>query len=306
VYAQIRRAAALVLLTGLPAPAMTATIDPDYAESVAMTAHADDGTTTFDVRLARFPDKASGTLWFYAFVDGQQYAVVEEDLAISRTQPIDVSADDAVFEVSGAATASLSGSNRHSSAMTGRVQARGLLHTLAHPDPGSGTIPVEIDANFEADHRPFAVRAGRLEVMGNVRGVIRIEDRSYPLDLPGKWHEQTGVRPRFAPAFTYLFVQGSDRALMATRHATGAWGYVYRAGELVAVRGLEIDERGPERRHFTATLEDGTRVTATATVVREVSVPIEGQRRPGATVLVTGDLGSMVGVLNDWRPTASD
>jgi hypothetical protein len=186
--------------------------------------------------------------------------------------------------------------------MRGVLTARGHLHRDAHPDTGPGNVLVQIEATLEATHEPIKVRPGRIEVMGQVVGVARVESSFHRFELPGKWHEQAGERPSFAPAFTYLFVQGAGVGLMATRHERGAWGYVYAHGETEAVTDLEIDAYGTSERAFTATLANGARVRGRARVVREVSVPIEGSRRPGATVLVESDLGSLVGVLNDWQP----
>ena len=272
-----------------------------YAESVAMTGYAMDASTTFDVRIARFPESGRGSLWFYLYFGGVQYALVDDSVTLTSDGVTVVASADASFAVAGTSTASLTGTDRHRSGMQGRLQARGHLHRRAHPDPGQGEVLVQIEAAFEAGHEPIRVRPGRIEVMGRVAGVARIESEVHDFDLPGKWHEQTGERPAFAPAFTYLFVQGMEAGLMVTRHARGAWGYVFRQGTTVAVTGLEIEPYGSPRRSFTATLEDGSIVRGRATVVREVSVPIEGRRRPGATVLVESDLGAMVGVLNDWR-----
>jgi len=209
---------------------------------------------------------------------------------------------DVAFAVTGESAASLQGVARYQSDMRGTLQARAKLHATAHPEPGTGTIPVEISASFTAEHTPINVRPGRLEVMGRVQGTVHINGVPHAINLPGKWHEQTGVRPSFAPAFTYLFVQGRQRGLMTTRHAGGAWGYVFRDGQTEAVTAMDIEPYGQPQRRFTATLENGEQIEGRAQVLREVSVPIEGKRRPGATVVIDGDLGRMVGVLNDWQP----
>lgn len=274
----------------------------DYAESVAMSGHAEDAATTFDVRIARFPGRNSGTLWFYVYLNGHHYSLVDENVTLLTNTITPVSQADATFELTGSSTAILSGRNRYNPEMTGRLQAQGLLHPLAHPEPGQGEIPVEIDGAFVAEHTPINVRSGRIEVMGRVRATLRIDGEPFDLDLPGKWHEQTGERPGFAPAFTYLFLQGERRGLMTTRHAGGAWGYFFQDDVIRDVVALEIEPYGQSVRDFTATLSDGTTVQGSARIVREVSVPIEGKRRPGATVVVESGVGRMVGVLNDWRP----
>ncbi len=274
----------------------------NYAESVAMSGHAADGATTFDVRIARFPAQARGTLWFYVYINGQHYSLVDELVQLADPNPIAVLEPDATFTVTGSSSARLSGQARYQPNMRGELDASGRLHAVAHPTVGVGTIPVELNATFSAQHAPISVRAGRIEVMGEIRGQVTIDGVSHDFVLPGKWHEQTGPRANFAPAFTYLFVQGEGLGLMATSHTAGAWGYVFQKSATLAVTTMQIDPYGGQERRFTATLENGEQVRGRAQVLREVSVPIEGKRRPGATVIVDSDIGRMVGVLNDWQP----
>ena len=272
-----------------------------YSESAAMTGYADDASTTFDVRIARVPETGKASLWFYVFSGGIQLALVADSVQ-SPGGATRIELADASFSVSGSATASLSGSNRQTPEMAGRLTARGHLHQTADPDPGAGDTLVQIEAQLSASHTPIRVRPGRIEVMGRVQGQLRIENSVRPFDLHGKWHEQTGDRPSFAPAFTYLFLQGTQVGLMTTRHERGAWGYLLTDGSTEKVIGLQIEPYGQAVRSFVATLENGENISGTARIVREVSVPIEGRRRPGATVLVESDLGNLVGVLNDWQP----
>ena len=276
--------------------------DPNYAESVAMTGHSTDANTTFDVRIARFPASDHGTLWVYVYIDGRQFGLVDETVGLANPEVTDVSGTDSEFEVTGVSSATLAAAARDTHAMQGRLQARGRLQATAHPTPGAAEVSAEINAVFYADHAPIHVRPGRIEVMGRVHGSILIDGTAHLIDIPGKWHEQVGVRPQFAPAFTYLFVQGEHRGLMATRSIGGAWGYVYDNGAIRNIVELDISPYGAAERQFTATLDDQSVLRGTAQIVREVSVPIEGRRRPGATVVVESDIGRLVGVLNDWNP----
>ena len=279
-------------------------VEQDYAESVAMTGHAMDGSLTFDVRIARFPGQARGTLWMYAFVDGQQFGLVDESVALTNPGRTDLEQPNAVFAVDGHNKATLTGKNRSTAIMQGHLRASGLLHATAHPAAGSGNIPVALEVDFNANHKPINVRSGRIEVMGEVRGAITIDGQRTSINIPGKWHEQSGMRPRFAPAFTYLFVQGDGIGIMATKHAAGAWGYVLHNGDFGVVTGVDIDAYGITERRFRVHMQDTTSISGSATVLRQVSVPIEGKRRPGATVMVRSELGEMVGVLNDWNPSS--
>ena len=43
----------------------------------------------------------------------------------------------------------------------------------------------------------------------------------------------------------------------------------------------------------------------TATEIQHWSVPIEGVRRPGSSIVVDSNLGKLMGSLNDWDPAES-
>lgn len=279
-----------------------AAVDPDYAESVALTGYSSDGAMSFDVRIARFPGEARGTLWMYVFVDGEHYSLVDNNMELTHAEATDVAAAAASFAVQGTGAAHLMALGRDTSQMTAELRASGQLHATGHPEPGSGSIGVSVTAAFDAGHEPIKVRPGRLEVMGSVTGTITVAGKPHDFTLLGKWHEQTGVRPSFAPAFTYLFVQSAGSGIMAVKHAAGAWGYVMEDGKVSAVTDMKIDAYGAQARQFALQLDDGRRIEGSAMLLREVSVPIEGRRRPGATVLVASDLGRLSGVLNDWDP----
>ncbi len=294
------RRVALIVACLLIVPMQT--LADGYAESVALTGHSADGDVTFDVRIARFPSEGRGTLWFYVYIDGAQYALVENELSLPDAGRTDVSLAAASFAVAGDAAARLDAEGRDAQQMSARLEARGRLHATAHPGVGSGAVPVTLAATFQAQHAPIRVRPGRLEVMGRAEGTVTIAGQQRQFSVRGKWHEQTGTRPNFAPAFTYFFVQSEAGGMMAIKHAAGAWGYVLEGDEVTPVEAMRIDGYGGDQRAFMLALADGRQVHGSAEVLREVSVPIEGQRRPGATVVVSSDLGELVGVINDWDP----
>jgi hypothetical protein len=275
---------------------------PDYAESVAVSGLATDAGSGFGARLGRFPPRGSGSLSMSAHVGGRHYAVSDAPLTLVASGATPIDAREATFAVAGASQATFASSDRHTPAMHGRVLAQSRAHGATHPEPGIGDIPILIEATFRVGHPPVQVRPGRMEVMGRVLATVTVGDERHVFDVPGKWHEQVGPRRRFAPAFTYLFVQGDGIGIMASRQVAQTSGYVLEQGTTTAISRLDIDPYGSPERRFTATLADGRRITGVARVLRETSAPIEGQRRPGATVRVESDIGSMVGALNDWDP----
>ena len=186
--------------------------------------------------------------------------------------------------------------------LAGTVYARGLLHENPDPPLGPGSTPVTLEAEFQARHGCVEVRPGRVEVMGTVRGTVRTPAGVFAFEMPGKWHEQVGERPRFGPRFTYLQVHGNGVGLLAIDRDTGAQGYVVEGGNVTRVRRFTIAPLSRAVRDFRVELADGRVIEGVARAVRRSSAPIEGQRRPGATVLVTCTLGQMAGQLNDWNP----
>jgi hypothetical protein len=183
------------------------------------------------------------------------------------------------------------------------VRVSAGAHETAEPPTSVGPNRLSIEGQFDSSHRPVQVRPGRLEVMGYGSTVVRIDGRTRRIRGYGKWHEQVGDRPRFAPAFTYFNVIGERIGLLAGWRKAGAYGYAWFDNKTVAVKAARFDPIA-ERRKFHVELEDGNVIDGEAVTKRVIQVPIEGQRRPGATVLVVSSLGRMTGHLNDWNPAA--
>ena len=65
-------------------------LSPAYAESVEISGLSEDGTSEFEVRLARFPPHSSGTLWATVCLADQVYNVALDDVRLAvpgRTRP---------------------------------------------------------------------------------------------------------------------------------------------------------------------------------------------------------------------------
>lgn len=274
----------------------------DHAESVMLVGISPDGSVELSVRLARFPGRGEGSLWVSVAAWGRVLAMNDDGLELPDAGATPVHDAQVQFEVAGAAGARFSSENRQGASMRGTLVGWAKTHEALHPEPGVGTLPVTFEATFEASHEGIRVRPGRLEVFGRVRAQITTPDGTFDLDVPGKWHEQTGSRPRFAGTFTYLAAQNETTALLARGRGPQDWGYLKEGDDVTLVRTFEIDPLGSDVRHFRLVLEDGREVEGRATVLRQGSVAIEGQRRPGATVVVESEVGRLVGHLNDWDP----
>jgi hypothetical protein len=261
-----------------------------------------DGTEEIAVRLERFPARGVGTLWVMAFLGDQLYAAVQEDIPLDglggRTA---VEGQSVAVAVKGPATARFERTAK-GTAVTATVRAVARAHATTEPPLGPGPLALTVDARFEAWHRPVNVRAGRSEVMGSVRATIQTPSGVRTLEVPGNWHEQVGERARFGPRFTYLTAQGKDLGLLAVQRADSVYGYAWLAGRVAAVRTFTIDPLGPPERNMRVELETGQAIAGKAIVKRRNSIPIEGQRRPGSTIVLTTNVGPMAGHLNDWQP----
>jgi hypothetical protein len=263
----------------------------------------DDGTTELGLRIARFPATGKGTLWLSAFVGDERYGVAQDDVdlaAVSGATAVELPV--ARFAVGGPATASIECRQRHTAAMVCTARAEAMAHQDFHPPLGTGTHPLAIEAVFHARHVGDRARAGRMEVFGTVEATITTPHGVHRFSSRGKYHEQTGERPRFGGAFTYLAIQGEGGSLLARNGSGSTWGFAFLGGETLAVKTFTIDPLGEPERAFRVELEGGREISGRTRIVRETSVPIEGERRPSATVVVASSLGSMTGHLNDWQP----
>lgn len=317
------RAAVLVLALAFSLAPAARAVDaavpgPQYRESVALGAMSLDGTTELSVRLARHPASNSGSVWMHLAIDGEAWSLVEEDLrlrgepspgategpALVAATPV---ADDAVeFRAGGRGDVRFASRMRHSSAMHGELLATLYAHATRDPEPGPGDVPIRFELTFTADGPGGRLNEGsRWELFGRVHGRVIVGGRVHQIDLPGKWHEQVGDRPAFAPAFTYLNVQGERFGLLAIDLTGRAAGFASEGGRTVPIVRFQIEPPGEPLRRFEAELEGGEVVAGSARIVQSWSVPVEGQRRPGSGVVVESNRGPLAGSLNDWRPASS-
>jgi hypothetical protein len=290
----------------------------DYAESVAIGAMSVDGAVEISLRLARRPAHDSGTVWLHVATGDGAWSLVDESVTLHdvaglrhdtpaappNAAPItDVHADSARFTAYGTSPVQFVSDARRSARMHGRVRATLQAHPTRHPEDGPGSVPITIDLTFTANGPGARLNNDRRwELFGDVRGTVTIDGRTHDIDLPGKWHEQIGERPSFAPAFTYFNVQGDGIGLLAIRYTAGTAGFALIGDRMHGVRDMTIDAYGPPARAFNVILDDGSTVSGKARVVQTWSVPIEGQRRPGAGVVAETNRGTLVGTLNDWAP----
>lgn len=276
-----------------------------YSESVALVLFAEDGSREVSLRLARMPGRRTSTIW--ASVDDGPATLALADRADlapgALATPVETAR--AVFSVEDRWTARFDRRLRAGRDLRGRVAFTGRMHGRSEPPEGEGDLAVRIEADFEALHAPSPVRPGRLEVFGRGSARLHLPDRRLQASGFAKWHEQTGERVRFAPAFTYVSIIGPSGALLAVASERAHYGFALEGGRTVPVTRLDISELGDDAaapRTFTARLADGRSIEGATRTLRTGSVPIEGQRRPGATVVAETGLGRMVGHINDWRP----
>jgi len=281
---------------------------PDhYAESTMLFALSADGEREISLRLARFPLTGKATVWLH-IADGEAAWAMAHEQFESSNQATSVS-DDVVEFAAGHSTQSVEfvSQNRNGKQMRGHVSAELKAVASRHPELGEGVLPVSVDLIYRSASDGYRSAGGRWEMTGSVSGTVTVQGKTIVFDDPGKWHEQVGPRARFAPAFTYFNVQNETVALLAIAFAQGVTGYGMRNGKIHELQAFEI--QGPQTmpRSFKAQLYDAQTDTlqlieGRARAVQQWSVPIEGQRRPGAAVIVETNLGQMFGSLNDWQP----
>jgi hypothetical protein len=99
--------------------------------------------------------------------------------------------------------------------------------------------------------------------------------------------------------FTYLTATSRDHGLLAVERQPAPFGFAWMGGETVKVKAVKFAPPA-DRRAFTVELEDGRRIDGETKTIRTITTPIEGQRRPSATIQVTSTIGDMIGHINDW------
>ncbi|MEM7017628.1 MAG: hypothetical protein AAF512_09875 [Pseudomonadota bacterium] len=282
-------------------------LTPGYAESVAAYGMTPDGSGEVHFRLARFPERGKGTVWLSMFINGQFLNFVDDDVNLppgDRATPIKTKS--ATFKVAFTERYRVTTFDRHSGKMIGYITADALAHTSPHPLAGNGTVPVSLKLEFRAIHSGIRVRYGRLEIFGTVRAIIKTPQGLFSIEGTGKWHEQTGQRPNFAPRFTYIWGGNKDTGIVARSGPGRHWGYINENRVVTMINEFLIaplvNSQDIAPRNFALNLADGRIIRGVAHTLRKSSVPIEGSRRPSATIRLESELGLLVVHLNDWIP----
>ena len=252
------------------------------------------------IRLGRMVGQGAVSLWAGYASSSAAFSMADIRLSTGLA-PTTVDTDIAAFHAAPGWSANFDRSGRMGDKMIGRAEMTGGLNATADPPEGEGRVPGRIEMTFESLHRPVLVRPGRMEVFGLGCGRVVLPDGDFEISGYAKWHEQVGDRARFAPAFTYMAISRSDVALLAISRGDAATGFALEGGKTTPVAAIKFSDPTPQRR-FEASLTDGRTIRGVTNTIRMSSEPIEGKRRPGATVIAETDLGRMVGQVNDWRP----
>lgn len=278
-------------------------LPPNYAESVMIFGLSEDGTEEISLRLARFPEKGTATVWLHLATGDGAWSLADESFELSG-DPVTAVRDDQVSSAAhaGKQVVTFSSTERNAEHMKGRIVATLVADATRHPVLASGEVPIALDLAYQSDSPGFRSATNRWEMTGRLRGSVTIDGKTMNIDLAGKWHEQTGARARFAPAFTYFNVQGPDVAILTIAFAKRTDGYVLKGHHMQGIQSFSIDPAGPDVRNFRLVLQDDSVIEGKARQVQTWSVPIEGKRRPGSAILVDTNLGPMMGTLNDWDP----
>jgi hypothetical protein len=239
-----------------------------------------------------------------AYVGGRHYAVVDPAISLEGSaSATPVSSDSATFDVAESQGIRVATFRRHGPAMLGHVTATTKMRETYHPPVGAGTETVSAEIVFSASHGGANVRPGRFEVFGAAEAEIVTPQGTFRISGPAKWHEQTGPRAQFAPAFTYFWGSSGRVGLLARGGGSGdPWGYLVEGATVTPVERFTIESVGPGSRRFSVALADGRLIEGSASELRATSVPIEDRRRPSSTVRIDSNLGDMIGHLNDWDP----
>lgn len=281
----------------------TETLPEHYAESVMVFSLSNDGSEEISLRLARFPEKGTATIWMHVATANGAWSLADETFALATEGATPVREDQATFKaVQDDQRVQFVSSDRNKQQMHGRVKADILADATRHPELKKGDTPVALDLEFHSDSSGFRSETNRWEMTGRITGTVNVGGTTVHIDHAGKWHEQTGPRARFAPAFTYFVAEGKGVAMLVVAFAKSLSGYVQLEGEMHAIKSFTIDGHENPLRHFVVVLDNDQEIKGVARVVQAWSVPIEDKRRPGSSVLIESNVGPLLGTLNDWNP----
>src|SRR5262249_8957348 len=115
-----------------------------YAESVELSGLSDDGSSEFEVRLARFPPRSSGTLWATVCLNDQVYNVALDDVRLATPGRTRVEEAEVRFEVSDASQMSARLDRHRDGPLIGSARIAVSAHRSADPPPGAGSEAVTI------------------------------------------------------------------------------------------------------------------------------------------------------------------
>lgn len=269
-----------------------------WSES-AMVLYFDDTLRNgLSLRISRFPDKGVTWVWCHLVHEGAVYTFTEPRLGCSAAR-IDPGQTHAVYDVPGAdVVISRDGTSQALDGMS--FSARLQAHRGEGGTDGPGAIPVSLKGTFAPGHLRSGSPRGRFERTGVVKAVVEVAGKSVAVSGVGKAHEQTQMRARFGPAFTYAMLWGPSASLVALSTGGRSFGNYEGADGDRPVSVFEIGPWSPER-SFSATLADGERLSASALTVHKYRVPIFSKMWHGHIVSTVVGGHRMVGMINDWR-----
>ena len=161
----------------------------------------DDGDTEIGLRIARFPGRGEGTLWLSAFVGDERYGVAQEDVELGDVTGADtlVEREEARFAITGPAQASIECRGRHTAEMVCTAHAEARTHEELHPPLGAGTLPLRCRRGVSgAPPQGDRARPAGRRCSARWKRTIEMPHGVHRFASRGKYHEQTGERPRFA------------------------------------------------------------------------------------------------------------
>ena len=282
---------------------MHAETNNSYAESVMLGLLSLDGSTDLSIRLARFPSKNKAEIWIHLATPEGAWSLVDDSFQLTTNLVTEVTNNEVSFSASRTGQhIQFHSTARDSKSMRGQISGQLLLVNTRHPINEQGSIPFSFDLAFSASSEGFRSKSNRWELTGLVQGIVKINGEEMSLSESGKWHEQVGNRPKFAPAFTYLNLQNDALSLLAIKLEKRSVGYVRLNGKLTSIENFTIEAHGDNEHQFHISFDGGKSISGVTSEAQQWSVPIEGVTRPGSSVLVNSNFGTMTGTLNKWHP----
>lgn len=291
----------MTLLSGLE-PCRALNYDhlaPEWSSSVALFVTSPNARDAVSVRLAVTPSAGTAWLWVHAIVDGRELAY-NVDHVVARRRPVDVLADDAVYETP-AGSCRLARIGPRGAPQWTEIDVTVSAHEGLRAPDAPGPVKLRVHGRFQPAAAEGGTLPGRSELLGDADIAVVVDGEEIGrVAGASQWHEQHQDAPRFVTPFTYASLRGPSLSLIALIGPNASGGFARGEDGERTFDAAVIPEPEDRQHAFALHGPDGS-LEGQLSVVHELIIPVYG--RPWWGTLVAGEIDGhpVSGSVNRWR-----